>query len=88
MTTPTITVIQLEPSQLQAMLDAAVEKAVESCARKTGQEIGVKELAKLLNCSERTVRNRELAGTLPPRYGAKWLKEDFLRWQRDKRQEH
>jgi hypothetical protein len=86
MTMPTITVIQLEPSQLQAMLDAAVEKALESLASKTGQEIGVKELAKLLDCSERTVRNRELAGTVPPRHGSKWLKVDILRWQRERRQ--
>jgi hypothetical protein len=84
MAAPTVTVIQLEPSQLQAMLDAAVEKALESFANKTGQEIGVKELAKLLDCSERTVRNRELAGTLPSRHGSKWLKADILRWQRDR----
>jgi hypothetical protein len=86
MTMPTITVIQLEPSQLQAMLDVAVEKALESFAKKNGEEIGVKEFARLLDCSERTVRNRELAGTVPPRHGSKWLKADILRWQRDRRQ--
>lgn len=85
MNTPSVTIIQLEPAQLQAMLDSAVEKALESFARKNGQMIGVKELAQMLNCSERTVRNKELAGSLPPRQGSKWLRADVLRWLSDKR---
>ncbi|MDO5289736.1 MAG: hypothetical protein Q4F13_08905 [Pseudomonadota bacterium] len=80
-----ITMIQLSPVQLQEMLDKAVEKAALSSARTTGEQWGVKELALHYNVSERTIRNRELAGSLPPRCGKRWLKADVLKWDLDRR---
>lgn len=81
----TVTMIHLSQEQLQAMLDKAVEKAALSSAKATGEQWGVKELAAHYSVSERTIRNRELAGNLPPRLGRRWLKADVLKWDADRR---
>ncbi|MDO4705728.1 MAG: hypothetical protein Q4A98_05920 [Comamonadaceae bacterium] len=81
----TITMIQISPAQLQDMLDRAAEKAVTLAARVTGEQWGVTELAAHYGVSVRTIRNRELAGELPPRVGRRWLRADVLRWDEDRR---
>lgn len=80
-----ITMIQISPDQLQEMLDKAAEKAALAAARATGEQWGVKELAAHYGVSERTIRNRELAGNLPPRIGRRWMKGDVLQWDADRR---
>lgn len=83
--TPTITMVQLSPEQLQDMLDRAAEKAALSAARATGEQWGVTEMAAHYGVNERTIRNWEQAGTLPPRIGRRWLRADVLRWDEDRR---
>ena len=81
----TITMIQISPAQLQDMLDRAAEKAVLRAARTSGEQWGIADLAAHYGVSERTIRNREAAGTLPPRAGRRWLRADVLRWDEDRR---
>lgn len=82
---PTVTIVQMSPDQLQAMLDQAVRRAIEGAAEKSGELWGVKDLADHYGVSGRTIRNWELAGNLPARTGTRWRRADILRFDRDRR---
>lgn len=80
----TVTMIQLDKTELQTMLDAAAEKAVQRAAEQTGEHWGPGDLARHYGCSVRTIHNRQRAGLLPPRDGPRWRKADVLRWDRER----
>ena len=80
-----VTVITMQPAQLQAMLDAAVAKAVEAVAAKTGDRMTLAEMAAHYRCSARTVQRRVEAGSItPPDLDGKWQRAKVLRWDRER----
>jgi len=80
----TVTIIQLAPHEVQAMLDQAVETAIRRASSSSGEHMTVAQLAAHYHCTERTIRNRELAGDLPRRNGRTWRRADVLAWDADR----
>lgn len=79
-----VTIIQISPHELQAMLDAAVARGVELASKQTGELWGVSQLASHYGCTERTIRRREEDGNIPARSGRQWRKADVLAWDKDR----
>lgn len=75
-----VTILQVTPDALAGMIETAVETALRKHAGRTGELWSVSDMARHYGCTERTIRNRELAGDLPRRTGRHWRAAAVLEW--------
>lgn len=81
---PAITIVQLAPHELQAMMNEAIAEALRQHARSSGDLWTIKEVARHYGISERTVLSWERAGRLPKRSGTRWRQADILQFDADR----
>lgn len=79
----TVTVISMSPDDLQAMLDAATARAIESVASQTGELMSKADLAAHYGVSTRTIDRRQ--DEYPKPCGRdRWRRADVLRFDRER----